>query len=71
VVYLREISPSIVNAALKQLRGPLGNVKTKSAVFTMFRSLVLATQVRERVFVCVCVCMRVVFVVCVCVCLCL
>ena len=46
-VFIRGISPAVVNAALKQLRGPLGTVKTKSAVFTMFRCLVLATKVRE------------------------
>ena len=45
--FIRNMSPAIVNAALKQLRGPLGTVKTKSAVFTMFRCLVLATKVRE------------------------
>jgi hypothetical protein len=47
-VFIRSISPAVVNAALKQLRGPLGTVKTKSAVFTMFRCLVLATKVREE-----------------------
>ena len=44
-IFIRNMSPAIVNAALKQLRGPLGTVKTKSAVFIMFRSLVLATKV--------------------------
>ena len=46
IIFLRQISPGIISAALKLLKSSTGNVKTKSCVFTMLRYLVIATQVR-------------------------
>ena len=46
IIFLRQISPGIISAALKLLKTSTGNVKTKSCVFTMLRYLVIATQVR-------------------------
>ena len=54
VVYLRSISVSIVHSALKLLKGREGTVKTKCGVFAMLKCLVIATQVRRRMFSILC-----------------